>query len=97
MDQTESAGFDLGGAFDKGLDTIGKLLLMDSANEQARLDRRLAETRMQAELWGIPSRPMNPQARSQSYGTVSGFFAVNPWAMPALLLVGGYLLFKAVK
>ncbi len=93
MDDKADIGFDWGAIADKGLDTIGKLLRMDAENERARLDRRLAETRLQAELWGIPSSPMNAQARAASYKAAPGG---NNWIIPVLLIAGGVLLYKAM-
>lgn len=90
----ENAGFDIGGLLDKSLDTVGKLLTMDAAREQTKLDSRLAETRLQAELYGLPYRPMNAQANAQSYQAT---MAKTTWLMPALLLVGAYLIFSAAK
>lgn len=93
----ETTGFDLGGLLDKSLDTVGKLLTLDAAREQTKLDGRLAETRLQAELYGLPYRPMNAQANAQSYTAAGGFFARNNWAAPVLLIVGAFLVWRAAK
>lgn len=90
----EESGFSWGDLASGTLDTIGKLLVMDSAREQSRLDNRLAETRLQAELFGIPYRPMNAQANGQSY--MAGIQG-NQWLTPVLLLAGAFLIYQAAK
>lgn len=92
----EESSIDWGATINSGLDTVGKIFGLTQAREQAKVDNRMAETRLQAELWGMPSRYGNPQAGAGSYGgaVVSGSAS---WVMPVLIIGGLLLAYQAVK
>lgn len=78
-------------------DPIGDILGAWLKVEQARLDRKLIESRIQAESYMQPSYLSQPQAQQQADGGLGGWARSNPViALAALAALGG-LVYLAVK
>lgn len=90
LDPVLSGGTSGGG----GGDLISRALDAWVTVEKSRLDSRLAQTQLQAQLWGIPSQYQNPQAKAGSYTAAA---MSNPLMIGVVLIVGGLLAWKLVK
>ena len=89
---------DVSGGFWGGItakDLVGTTLGAWSAIEGQKQSTRLAETELQARLWGIPTKYQNPQAGTASQlGGAVGQSNLLMWAGLGLV---AWLLFKAAK
>lgn len=89
---------DVSGGFWGGLtakDLVGSTLGAWSSIEAQKQASRLAETELQARLWGIPTKYQNPQAGTgYAPGGVVGQTNLLMWAGLGLV---AYMLLKAAK
>lgn len=78
-----------------GGDWVSRALDAWATVEKTRQDNRLAQTMLQAQLWGIPSQYQNPQAKAGSYTTSS--MMMNPLVIGLGVLLVGALVWKLAK
>lgn len=78
-----------------GTDWISAALNAWTTVEKSKQDARLAQTQLQAQLWGIPSQYQNPQARAGSY--TAGAALANPLVLGLGVLLVGVLVWRMAK